>query len=67
VVADTVDEVILRAGHALGPGPLATEGEHAGRVSDLTLYVRQHHAERDAAALGRSVLSDKGDGQWAWW
>ena len=67
VVADTVDEVLLRAGHALGPGPLATEGEHAGRVSDLALYVRQHHAERDAAALGRSVLSDKGDGEWAWW
>ena len=66
-VADTVDEVLLRSGHALGPGPLATEGEHAGRVSDLALYVRQHHAERDAAALGRSVLSDKGDGAWAWW
>ena len=67
VVADSVDEVLLRCGHALGPGPLATEGEHAGRVSDLALYVRQHHAERDAAALGRSVLSDKGDGAWAWW
>jgi alkylation response protein AidB-like acyl-CoA dehydrogenase len=67
VVADSVDEVILRVGHALGPGPLATEGEHAGRVSDLTLYVRQHHAERDAATLGRSVLSDKGDGGWTWW
>jgi alkylation response protein AidB-like acyl-CoA dehydrogenase len=67
VVADTVEEVLLRAGHALGPGPLATEGEHAGRVSDLSLYVRQHHAERDAAALGRSVLSDPSEGEWAWW
>ena len=67
VVADTVEEVILRAGHALGPGPLATEGEHAGRVSDLSLYVRQHHAERDAATLGRSVLSEPGDEEWAWW
>ena len=66
-VADTVDEVVMRAGHALGPAPLATEGEHAGRVSDLSLYVRQHHAERDAAALGRSVLSDPSEGEWAWW
>ena len=25
------------------------------RVADLTLYLRQHHAERDLAALGRLV------------
>ena len=42
-------------GHALGPGPLAMDAEHAARVADLTLYVRQHHAERDLAALGRLV------------
>ena len=28
---------------------------HAARVADLTLYLRQHHAERDLAALGRLV------------
>ena len=42
------------ADHALGPGPLAFEAEHATRVSDLRVYVRQHHAERDSAALGRA-------------
>ncbi|WP_241986664.1 acyl-CoA dehydrogenase family protein [Cryobacterium fucosi] len=54
-VARTVDEVITRTGHALGPAPLAFDARHAGRVSDLQLYVRQHHAERDDAALGRRL------------
>ena len=31
------------------------EPEHAARVADLRLYLRQHHAERDLAALGRLV------------
>ena len=57
VLALTVDDVLERAGHALGPAPLALEEEHAGRVADLQLYVRQEHAERDAAALGRLVTS----------
>jgi hypothetical protein len=34
------------------------DAAHAARVSDLTLYVRQHHAERDLAALGRLVAPD---------
>lgn len=56
VVARTTEEVLERVGHALGPGPLALEEEHAGRVADLQLYVRQEHAERDAAQLGRHLL-----------
>ena len=51
-VADAVDAVLTAAEHALGPGPLALEPEHAARVADLRLYLRQHHAERDSAALG---------------
>ena len=62
VVALTVEEVLGRVGHALGPGPLALEEEHAGRVADLQLYVRQEHAERDAAVLGRQVLSHSAGG-----
>ena len=62
VVALTVEEVLSRVGHALGPGPLALEVEHAGRVADLQLYVRQEHAERDAAALGRHVLDHRAGG-----
>jgi alkylation response protein AidB-like acyl-CoA dehydrogenase len=53
VVERAVDEAITRTGRALGPGPLCTDGPHARRVADLTVYVRQSHAERDLAALGR--------------
>ena len=53
VVEHAADEVITRTGRALGPKTLALDGEHAQRVADLTLYVRQSHAERDLAALGR--------------
>ncbi|ASD20916.1 acyl-CoA dehydrogenase [Cryobacterium sp. LW097] len=59
LVARTVDEVLGRVGHALGPAPLALDARHARRVADLTLYVRQHHAERDDAALGRRLLAEE--------
>ncbi|CAN5612506.1 acyl-CoA dehydrogenase [soil metagenome] len=55
VVADTVEDVLRHTEHALGPAPLVAEEEHAGRVADLHLYLRQHHAERDVAALGRRI------------
>ncbi|MBV9821247.1 MAG: acyl-CoA dehydrogenase [Actinobacteria bacterium] len=51
VVADAVETVLTESGHALGPAPLAFDEAHARRVADLQLYVRQHHAERDLAAL----------------
>lgn len=67
VVADTVETVLRTADHALGPAPLALEEEHARRVSDLRMYLRQHHAERDTAALGRAVLdSSDQDGGAPW-
>ena len=40
----------------------ALDAAHAGRVSDLTLYLRQHHAERDEVSLGRTLLA--GDRPW---
>lgn len=56
VVWQAVETTLTHAAHALGPGPLAFDDEYAGRVADLDLYVRQHHAERDLAALGARVL-----------
>ncbi len=53
VVERAVDEAIVRTGRALGPAPLVLDGRHAQRVADLTIYVRQSHAERDLAALGK--------------
>jgi alkylation response protein AidB-like acyl-CoA dehydrogenase len=58
VVADACEEVMRRAAHGLGPGPLATDEDHARRVADLDLYLRQWHAERDQAGLGRMLLDD---------
>ena len=66
VVAAAAEEVLEHVGHALGPAPLALEDEHAGRVADLQLYLRQEHAERDAAQLGRHVLDDDRDAEVLW-
>lgn len=52
------EEVLLRSAHALGPAPLALDERHARQVADLQMYVRQHHAERDLAALGRALRAD---------
>lgn len=57
VTAAAVERIVTRSGHALGPGPLTVDEEHARRVSDLKIYLRQHHAERDLARLGRLVAS----------
>jgi alkylation response protein AidB-like acyl-CoA dehydrogenase len=53
VVETAVDEAIHRTARALGPGPLCQDAQHAQRVADLTIYVRQSHAERDLEQLGR--------------
>ncbi|TFC94806.1 MULTISPECIES: acyl-CoA dehydrogenase family protein [Cryobacterium] len=62
-IARTVEDVVARTGHALGPAPLAFDPRHAARVADLQLYVRQHHAERDDVALG-SRLRESGVSPW---
>lgn len=57
VVADAAERTLRQVGHALGPAPLAFDEEHARRVADLELYVRQHHAERDLARLGELTVT----------
>jgi len=50
-----------RTGRALGAGPLCRDGDHARRVADLTVFLRQSHAERDLRVAG-----DRADGgAWA--
>jgi alkylation response protein AidB-like acyl-CoA dehydrogenase len=61
VVASAAERTIRQVGHALGPVPLAFDDDHARRVADLELYVRQHHAERDLARLGSAVLAGRPD------
>jgi alkylation response protein AidB-like acyl-CoA dehydrogenase len=52
-------EVVDRVGRALGAMPLAQNADHAAMVADLTVYLRQHHAERDYAALGQALADRK--------
>ena len=52
VVENAVEETITRTARALGPAPLCQDAQHAKRVADLTMYVRQSHAERDLERLG---------------
>ncbi|MEU7632853.1 acyl-CoA dehydrogenase [Nocardia sp. NPDC049220] len=46
---------IDRVGRALGAAPLAQNAAHARRVADLTVYLRQSHADYDLADLGALV------------
>ena len=55
-VEQVATDAVVRTGRALGAAPLALDVEHARRVADLELYLRQSHAERDLEQLGRSAL-----------
>ena len=57
-VEAAANEVLLRTGRALGPGPLCGDAIHAQRCADLPVFLRQSHAESDLAALGRGVAGD---------
>jgi alkylation response protein AidB-like acyl-CoA dehydrogenase len=48
-------EVMTCVGRALGAGPLCHDAAHSRRVADLTVYIRQHHAEKSLAELGSLV------------
>ena len=54
-VAHAAEDVLAAVGGALGPAPLASDPEHAKRVADLELYLRQRHASKDDASLGGAV------------
>ena len=46
-------------GARLRPAPLAFDAQHAQRVADLEVFIRQHHSERDLAELGRLVADQR--------
>jgi alkylation response protein AidB-like acyl-CoA dehydrogenase len=50
-------DVMTRVGRALGAGPLCHDEAHGRRVADLTVYLRQHHAETNLAELGSLVAA----------
>jgi len=54
-------DVIERVGRALGAGPLCGDGEHAQLVADLSVYIRQTHAEADEAAIAAQITEHNDD------
>jgi alkylation response protein AidB-like acyl-CoA dehydrogenase len=61
VVEAGAEQVLRRTGRALGARPLCLDAEHARRVADLTVYLRQSHGDRDLAAAGRRLLDRPAD------
>ncbi|MDX6570672.1 MAG: hypothetical protein QOH15_3250 [Gaiellales bacterium] len=55
IIEATASDTLTRVGRALGAGPLCHDGAHAQRVADLTVYLRQSHAEVDLELLGQLV------------
>lgn len=55
-VAAAAELTLTETARALGPAPLTSDEEHARRVADLAIYVRQHHGERDVARLGSLLV-----------
>ncbi|MFF5565122.1 acyl-CoA dehydrogenase [Streptomyces sp. NPDC012623] len=55
-------DVLRHVGRATGAGPLCHDPRQARAVADLTVYVRQHHAERDLAELGRLAAAEPASG-----
>jgi alkylation response protein AidB-like acyl-CoA dehydrogenase len=62
IVETAVNETLGRTDRALGAGPLCLDEKHAKAVADLTVYVRQSHAERDLAVLGSLAAWRRADG-----
>ncbi|GAA1318212.1 hypothetical protein GCM10009610_43890 [Pseudonocardia xinjiangensis] len=50
-------EVVERVPRMVGAAPLSRDGRLAQALADLSLYIRQHHGERDYAALGAAVVA----------
>ncbi len=55
-IESSADDVMLRVGRALGPTLLCHDRAHARRVADLTVYLRQSHAESDLERIARLTV-----------
>jgi alkylation response protein AidB-like acyl-CoA dehydrogenase len=59
LVEQSCTDTMLRFGRAFGPRPLAFDARIARRYHELSLYIRQSHAESDLEELGRQSLAWK--------
>jgi hypothetical protein len=62
-IASVCSRMLEICGHALGPAPMVWDEQHARRAADLSVYIRQHHASRDDAAIGAMVM-EQGESEW---
>ena len=62
-VEHAVEQVIHHVGRALGATPFCRSSHFARLSADLPVFMRQSHAERDLAELGRQ-LTEAPDGGW---
>jgi alkylation response protein AidB-like acyl-CoA dehydrogenase len=53
-------EILDRGPRMVGPAALSRDADLARRLADLSIYVRQHHGERDHAALGAQLMARRG-------
>lgn len=63
VVEDIAERILRHTGRALGATPLCLDRRHARRVADLSVYLRQSHAENDLQALGQLAADQVA---WPW-
>ncbi|WP_373801030.1 acyl-CoA dehydrogenase [Delftia acidovorans] len=61
-VEAAAEDVLRRVPRAIGPGPLCKNKSLALLMADLPVFIRQSHAERDQAALGR-LLAERTQAQ----
>ncbi|MEW1751604.1 acyl-CoA dehydrogenase [Streptomyces angustmyceticus] len=54
-VEEACSAVLSHVGRATGAAPLCHDLRHARHAADLSVYLRQHHAERNLAELGGLV------------
>lgn len=59
VVERAATRVLDLAGRALGPAPMCLEQAHARRWADLTVFMRQSHADRDWEWLGEQRATEE--------
>lgn len=58
-VVDACDRVLDEAARIVGPGGMSGDARLARTVSDLAIFVRQHHVDLAAEALGHHALATR--------
>lgn len=56
IVHDACETTLTSVLHALGPAPLTGDEDHARRIADLQVYLRQHKPQKDLATVGSRAL-----------